>query len=234
MGVVLGLQKRRPVGPSWHQAGARAPAQPGRCDPLGRPPGCGPGATCPPASPSEERWNWFLPAGPPAVLPALEEGVLNRNILQCRHLCVVVTHTENTRDSIVMIMIPMSFFVLILVSFSLRPHLQPVGQDWGVSYGKDTCGDLTATSWPGLDSGLRIDREGSRGSTLVLAVSVRPGLLHLAGFWFGDVAFAGDRRECLFEANGYIYLLDIDRRRLGTLANGDRFIFMTPRYQKPL
>ena len=108
------------------------------------------------------------------------------------------------------------------------------GQDWGVSYGTDTCGDLTATSWPGLDSGLRIDRQGSRGSTLVLTVSVRPGLLHLAGFWFGDVAFAGDRREWLLEANGYLYLLDIDRSRLGTLAEGDRFILMTRRYEKAL
>jgi len=68
----------------------------------------------------------------------------------------------------------------------------------------------------------------------VPAVSVRPGLLHLAGFWFGDVAFSADRRECVLEANGYIYLLDIDWRRRGTLANGDRFILMTPRYQKPL
>jgi hypothetical protein len=68
----------------------------------------------------------------------------------------------------------------------------------------------------------------------VPAVSVRPALLRRAGFWFGDVAFAGDRRECLLEANGYIHLLDIDRRRLGTLANGDRFILMTPRYEKAL
>jgi len=75
---------------------------------------------------------------------------------------------------------------------------------------------------------------GRPGRICLLAVSVRPGLLHLAGFWFGDVAFAGDRLECLLEANGYSYLLDIDRRRLGTLANGGRFILMTPRYQKPL
>jgi hypothetical protein len=108
------------------------------------------------------------------------------------------------------------------------------GGDWGAPFSRDTNNGLTATSWPGLDSGLRIYRDADEGNSRVLTVSVRPGLLHLAGFYFGDVAFAGTPDQCVFEANGYIYLLDIPNRRLGTLAKGDRFILMTPRYAKGL
>jgi len=106
------------------------------------------------------------------------------------------------------------------------------GGDWGVSYSRDTCGDLTASVWPGLDSGLRINRKVQKTSASVLTVSVRPGLLHLAGFYFGDVAFLQDGRECLFESNGYIYLLNTNEKRLGTFAKGDRFSLLTTRYQK--
>lgn len=108
------------------------------------------------------------------------------------------------------------------------------GADWGVTYSRDTTNDLTASSWPGLDSGLRIYRESDGTNSRVLTVSVRPGLLHLAGFYFGDVAFAGTPDQCVFEANGYIYLLDIPQWRLATLAKGDRFILLTPRYEKRL
>lgn len=106
------------------------------------------------------------------------------------------------------------------------------GADWGVTYSQDTTNDLTASSWPGLDSGLRIYRKLNGTNSRVLTVSVRPGLLHLAGFYFGDVAFAGTPDQCVFEANGYIYLLDIPKRQLATLAKGDRFVLLTPRYEK--
>lgn len=108
------------------------------------------------------------------------------------------------------------------------------GSDWGVSFRHDASKDLTANTWPGLDSALRISREENHTNKIILSVSVRPGWLHLADFYFGDVAFLPGGRECLFEANGYIYLLDIPDRRLGTLVKGDRFILLTPRYEKRL
>jgi hypothetical protein len=108
------------------------------------------------------------------------------------------------------------------------------GNDWGVYYSDDRCGDLEAMAWPGLDSGLMINRGSANHSSRILGVSVRPGLLHLAGFYFGDVGFVGDCRECLFESNGFIYLLDIPDKRLGTLVKGARFIRLTSRYEKRL
>ena len=68
----------------------------------------------------------------------------------------------------------------------------------------------------------------------ILYLHVNPGLLHIAHFYFGDAAFLEGGSECLFEANGYIYVLDIQAKRVGTLARGDRFILLTDRYQKHL
>jgi hypothetical protein len=105
--------------------------------------------------------------------------------------------------------------------------------DWGHLYHDDSCGDLRVWTEPGLGSGLRIYREDPDRKP-VLYLNVNPGLLHIARFDFGDVAFLEDCRECLFEANEYIYLLDIEEKRVGTVARGERFILLTDRYQKHL
>ncbi|PWU16733.1 MAG: hypothetical protein C5B50_12845 [Verrucomicrobia bacterium] len=106
--------------------------------------------------------------------------------------------------------------------------------DWGTVFNKDTCADLTVQSWPGLDSSLAIYRKDRSAFNPDLHISVRPGLLHLANFYFGDVALLGACEECLFSANGYIYLLDLEQRRLGTVVKGDRFVVLNQRYLKQL
>jgi len=103
--------------------------------------------------------------------------------------------------------------------------------DWGKSQNTDSCGDLKVWTEPGLGSGLWIDRKGVEQSPIV-SLHVNPGLLQIARFYFGDAAFVGNCQECLFEANGYIYLLDIQNKRVGTLVQGDRFILLTDRYRK--
>ena len=108
------------------------------------------------------------------------------------------------------------------------------GEDWGVSYSQDTCANMTATAGPGLDSGLRIRLKDQKSRDAFLTVSVRPGLLHLARLYFDDVAFLQEGCECLFESNGYIYLLNVNEKRLGTFVKGHRFVLLTTRYQKPL
>jgi hypothetical protein len=105
------------------------------------------------------------------------------------------------------------------------------GDDWGASFNEDKSNGLSAWSEPGLDSGLRIYREDQNRSA-VLTLAVNPGLLHLGSFYFGDIAFLEGGDECLFEANEYIYLADIPRKRIGTVIKGERFILLTPRYQK--
>jgi hypothetical protein len=105
------------------------------------------------------------------------------------------------------------------------------GDDWGRAFNTDSCGDLSAYTEPGLDSHLRICR-GSAWQKPILILSVNPGLIHIARFVFGDVAFLTDCNECLFDANGCIYLLDIQNKTVGTVVHGERFILLTPRYQK--
>ena len=105
--------------------------------------------------------------------------------------------------------------------------------DWGRSFNHDSCGDLNVYTEPGLGSHLKIYR-GTNWSNQVEYLTVNPGLLHIARFYFEDVAFLDGCNECLFEANGYIYLLDIQNKRVGTVAPGERFVLLTPRYQKQL
>ena len=102
--------------------------------------------------------------------------------------------------------------------------------DGGSVYNRDSFGDLTVYTVPGLGSCLVI-YSGTDRRNEVESFSVNPGLLHMSRFGFADVAFL-DRNECLFDANGYTYLLDIQNKRVGTVAHGDRFITLTPRYQR--
>lgn len=102
------------------------------------------------------------------------------------------------------------------------------GSLWGDYYDSDTCGDLKVRSEAGLGSALIIER----GTNAPMFVAVDIGLLHIAGFWFGDVEFLPDCDECLFEAENYIYLLQVSERRVGTLVKGERFIQLTARYEK--
>jgi hypothetical protein len=103
------------------------------------------------------------------------------------------------------------------------------GADGGANfYNLDSSGGLTVDTDPnGLDVYSTTNR---RNEVVLLAVN---RLLSWPRFYFGDVAFL-DHNECLFEASGYIYLLDIRNRRVGTVLKGGNFILLTPRYQKPL
>ena len=107
------------------------------------------------------------------------------------------------------------------------------GGDWGNSFHSDQCNQIRARAFPGLGSSLRIYQDGGEKKRIFL-MTVNPGLLHLSAFQCGDVAFLDGCNECLFEASGGLYLIDLKRKRLGSLVMGERFILFTPRYQKQL
>lgn len=107
-------------------------------------------------------------------------------------------------------------------------------EDWGRSFSQDECDGLRAWCEPGLGSSLRIYSQENERSKLRFFLNVSPGLLHLANFYFKDVAFLPGCGECIFDTEGCIYLLDIEKRRVGTLADGERFSLLTSRYQKGL
>jgi hypothetical protein len=97
----------------------------------------------------------------------------------------------------------------------------------------DKCADLRAWAERGLGSSLRIYRDGDTEKPQ-FTIAVNPGLLHLASIGFGDVAFLEGCKECIFEAGEHVYLVDLERKKLGTVARGHGFIVFTPRYQKHL
>lgn len=112
------------------------------------------------------------------------------------------------------------------------PHQWSGGSEWGVTFGEDTCQDLRARVVHGLGAGLWVERGGGDLGEQVFALAIDPGLLHLSSVGFQDVAFLDGCTECLFEADGRIYLVDLDQQRLGPVANGTRFALLTPRYRK--
>jgi hypothetical protein len=58
--------------------------------------------------------------------------------------------------------------------------------------------------------------------------------LHIAnfGYFFTNPVFISSGRECLFECGEFIYLLDIDNRRVGKLAHGTNFALL-PQKKNP-
>ncbi len=107
-------------------------------------------------------------------------------------------------------------------------------EDWGASFDSDHCGEKSARVEHGLGSGLVIFRQAAANPAGPFYLRVNPGLLHISSVGFKDVAFLGDCEACMVAANGYLYIVDLSAKRLGTLAQGDRFSLLTERYLKGL
>jgi hypothetical protein len=92
---------------------------------------------------------------------------------------------------------------------------------WQVS---DETGERRAWAEPGLGNSLYVYRTNhDRGDSV--RVAVNPGLLHLPNFRFSfeHPVFISGGRECLFQSGEFIYVLDIENRRVGKLAHGTNF-----------
>jgi hypothetical protein len=105
--------------------------------------------------------------------------------------------------------------------------------DWGPLYNEDTNSNFKVSTMPGLDSWLIVS-QNNENRTHLLRLDSNFGLLHFAVFHFEDTAFLENGHECLFAANGGLHLLDVENKRVGTIARGDRFILLTDRYRKHL
>lgn len=119
------------------------------------------------------------------------------------------------------------------VCFGRVGDIEMYSRDWGTMFGGDSCGPFRTFSENGLDSHLVIWNTNHPHEQRIY-IMVNPGLLHIAQFYFGDASFLEGCNEVLFEANRHIYLLDIKGKRIGTVANGELFVLMTPRFQKRL
>ncbi len=111
--------------------------------------------------------------------------------------------------------------------------LRSRGEDWGPIYDSDVHGDMEARSPYHFESPLRLFRTNAPATTIV-SLAVNPGLFHLRhhAFRFTHPSFLAYGRECLFETPNDIYLLDVERKRVGRVVHGHSFIQLTPRYAK--
>jgi hypothetical protein len=107
--------------------------------------------------------------------------------------------------------------------------------EWGAHYHSDIHGDLNASTFPGYASALRLYRTNDP-ATKVVSLAVNPGLLRFPNHAYGFThpSFLADGRECLIETPNDIYLLDIERKRIGRVTRGHNFIQFTPRYAKTI
>lgn len=107
------------------------------------------------------------------------------------------------------------------------------GQNWGQAYSTDELDELKVWALPGLGASMRIYR-ANRPSAGLVKLAVNPGLLHLSryDFTFTHPRFLAAGRECLFETSTDIYLLDLERKRIGRVVAGHSYSLLNPRYAK--
>jgi hypothetical protein len=106
------------------------------------------------------------------------------------------------------------------------------GDDWGVVNYEDKCQGLTASTLSGLESEIEV----TKGEETVIRLSDNPGLLHIGRRSFGEPSFIDNCQECVFEDGQSLYLLDVQDKRIGKIADGYRHVLLTDSYQreKPL
>jgi hypothetical protein len=104
-------------------------------------------------------------------------------------------------------------------------NLLPMGHPQEIAW--DQSGERRAFAQNGLGNSLYIYRTNDNRRSSV-RVAVNPGLLHIADFsyYFEHPVFLSSGRECLFECGEFVYLLDIDNRRVGMLAHGTNFALL--------
>ncbi len=115
-----------------------------------------------------------------------------------------------------------------LVVFVCYGH--SAGDDSEQSYAQDSYGDVEVVDLDAYGRSILSVHRKNEAEKPILYLSVPKARYPLPRF-SSDAAFLEGGRECLFEANGRIYLLDITAKRVGMVASGDAFILLTDRYQ---
>jgi len=103
------------------------------------------------------------------------------------------------------------------------------GGDWGPGFSDDTDADTKAYAIQGLGSRLQVTKGGQS-----IVVADNPGFLKLGDRSFNDVSLLANGNELLFDDDHDIYIMDIEARKVGRVAEGAKFIMLTKRYLKDL
>ena len=99
--------------------------------------------------------------------------------------------------------------------------------DWEASFPRDESGKTEVIAFSGLEGHIRVTRNGE---SFILADN--PGLLKIGKRSFGNVCILGNGKELVFDDYSALYLMDMDRRIVGKIADGTKFIILSDRYQR--
>lgn len=61
-----------------------------------------------------------------------------------------------------------------------------------------------------------------------------PGMIPLPRRWFREVCLLPNGREMLFDDGEGLYIMDLDRRVVGKVTDGSRFVIESPRYERKM
>ena len=103
------------------------------------------------------------------------------------------------------------------------------GVDWGSGFSSDSNADTEAYAVHGLGSRLEITKGGH-----IVVVADNPGLLKLGDRYFSDVSLLANGNEVVFDDDHDIYLMDIQARKVGRIAEGTKYIMLSKRYLRDL
>lgn len=99
--------------------------------------------------------------------------------------------------------------------------------DWGTSFSRDTNQTVSAFILSGFGSYLSVTRNNK---TFKLADN--PGILGIGNRQFNDLCLLANGEELVFDDRNDIYLMDLGQRKVGRIAEGTRFITISPRYRR--
>ena len=92
--------------------------------------------------------------------------------------------------------------------------------------GFDENNSTRVIAYRGLGSSIKVDHKGKK-----IRFAINPGLLHL-GRRKWDIALLPNGKELVFSDQKNIYLMDIEKRKVGTIASGTNFMLKTPLFLK--
>ncbi len=101
------------------------------------------------------------------------------------------------------------------------------GNEWGAIFDEDEVDGVKAYGYPYLGSYLDIVMSNEK-----YRLADNPGLLKFGRRRFIDICLIHEGKELVFDDGHDIYLLDVDKRKVGWITDGSRFIVLNERYRR--
>lgn len=111
----------------------------------------------------------------------------------------------------------------------------PIDNTLAVVYGRfgplghDEADSTEVRALRGLDSHIQVTMNGDS-----FYLADNPGLLKISRRHFNDVCILANGRELVFSDHYGLYLMDMDKRVVGKIADGEKFLVLSDRYRRKI